>query len=271
MCPTCWTCGSPVINLERLPTTGRCVVVANHPTGIADGIAVYDAIRPRRADIVFFANSDALRVSPRLGETVIPVEWVPDKRTRDRRPACHLAGMTKDAFEAERPVVCSPPGGWPAGADGVLTDPEWMHPTAAVAGDANTTRRSSRSMSPAPDSSLFHLLRPVSQELRDVTLFHELLNKTGRRFRLWSASRSRPTASISTRRSRARRSRPITERVLPVSARRALRMTPPATGSISTTTPTTRLGEAIAPLLDRRSGLPDGPWGHGQVDAGARR
>ncbi len=55
------------LNLDRLPATGRCIIVANHPTGIADGIAVYDAIRKRRADAIYFANADALRVSPRSG------------------------------------------------------------------------------------------------------------------------------------------------------------------------------------------------------------
>ena len=39
-----------VMNPDRIPATGRCVVVANHPTGIADGIAVFDAIRARRPD-----------------------------------------------------------------------------------------------------------------------------------------------------------------------------------------------------------------------------
>ena len=32
-------------NLDRLPATGRCIVVCNHPTGIADGVAVFDAIK----------------------------------------------------------------------------------------------------------------------------------------------------------------------------------------------------------------------------------
>ena len=68
------------VHLDRLPATGRSLVVCNHPTGIADGVAVYDAIRRRRPDAIFFANADAIRVSPRLAETIIPVEWVHDKR-----------------------------------------------------------------------------------------------------------------------------------------------------------------------------------------------
>ena len=35
-----------------------------------------------------------------------------------------------------------------------------------------------------PSSRLFHLFDKVSQELRDITLFHELLNKKGRAFDL---------------------------------------------------------------------------------------
>jgi putative hemolysin len=35
-----------------------------------------------------------------------------------------------------------------------------------------------------PSSTLFHLFDRVSQELRDITLFHELLNKQGDKFHL---------------------------------------------------------------------------------------
>ena len=35
-----------------------------------------------------------------------------------------------------------------------------------------------------PDSVWFHLFNRFSQELRDITLFHELLNKAGKRFDL---------------------------------------------------------------------------------------
>ncbi|MBW8733681.1 MAG: acyltransferase, partial [Asticcacaulis sp.] len=35
-----------------------------------------------------------------------------------------------------------------------------------------------------PNSFWFHTFHKVSQELRDITLFHELLNKQGKLFRL---------------------------------------------------------------------------------------
>ncbi|RZJ17700.1 MAG: acyltransferase [Brevundimonas sp.] len=169
------------LNPERIPASGRCIVVANHPTGIADGIAVHDAIRARRGDAIYFANADALRVSPRLGEAVIPVEWVVDKRTRDKTRATLQAA--KEAFEAERCVVMFPAGRLArVGKDGALIDPEWA-PTAA-----SLARKYDAPVVPVhvtgPTSRLFHLFDKFSQELRDVTLFHELLNKKGRAFQL---------------------------------------------------------------------------------------
>ncbi len=165
-------------NLDRLPASGRCVVVCNHPTGIADGVAVYDAIKQRRGDAIFFANADALRVSARLGETVIPVEWVQEKRTREKTRA--TLNAAKEAFEAERCVVMFPAGRLAREKNGVLTDPEWA-PTAA-----SLARKYGAPVVPmhvtGPYSRLFHLFDRFSQELRDVTLFHELLNKAGKPF-----------------------------------------------------------------------------------------
>lgn len=169
------------MNLERLPATGRCVVVCNHPTGIADGMAVFDAIKARRPDTIFFANADALRVSPRLAEVLIPVEWVIDKRTREKTRATLEAARA--AFEAERCIVMFPAGRLArAGPGGSLTDPEWA-PTAA-----SMARKYGAPIVPihvtGPTSRLFHLFNRVSPELRDITLFHELLNKRKKPFRL---------------------------------------------------------------------------------------
>ena len=169
------------LNLDRVPATGRCVIVCNHPTGIADGVAVYDAIKKRRSDAIFFANADALRVSPRLNEIVIPVEWVVEKRTREKTRA--TLDAARAAFEGERCVVMFPAGRLArVGKDGSLTDPEWASTAVSMA------RKYAAPVVPihvaGPTSRLFHLFNRVSEELRDITLFHELLNKRKKAFQL---------------------------------------------------------------------------------------
>src|SRR3974390_2211851 len=94
--------------LERLPRAGRVVLIANHPTGVADGIAVYDVVKLIRPDVMFYANSDAHRIAPRFDEVLIPVEWVEEKRTRERTRL--TLSMTRATMEAERALGIFPAG-----------------------------------------------------------------------------------------------------------------------------------------------------------------
>lgn len=166
--------------LEHIPRDGRLVVVCNHPTGIADGIAVYDVLKAIRPDLCFYANSDAHRVAPGFLDVLIPVEWVEAKRTRERTRL--TLQLTKEALEAERCLVIFPSGRLARRRGGVLADPPWAPTAVSVA------RRQEAPVVPihvaGPWSTLFHFFDRFSPELRDVTLFHELLNKEGRRFTL---------------------------------------------------------------------------------------
>lgn len=170
-----------VRGLERIPEAGRLVIVANHPTGIADGVAAWDALRGRRPDLCFYANADAHRVVPGFSDVLIPVEWVEAKRTRERTRT--TLQMTREAMEAGRALAIFPAGRLARrGADSRLSDPPWMSSALSIA------RRYDAPVAPVhvtgPYSTLFHAFDRVSQELRDVTLFHELLNKRGGRFTL---------------------------------------------------------------------------------------
>lgn len=167
--------------LEHVPTSGRLVVVCNHPTGIADGLAVYDVLKTVRPDLVFYANADAHRVSSRLDEILIPVEWVEAKRTRERMKL--TLQMTREALEADRCLVIFPAGRISrVQPGGELADPIWAASAVSLA------RKYAAPILPihvaGPWSMLFHLFHRMSQELRDITLFHELLNKQGRKFSL---------------------------------------------------------------------------------------
>lgn len=169
-----------VWGLERVPRAGRLIAVCNHPTGIADGVAVFDALRAVRPDLVFYANADATRVARGLADVLIPVEWREDRRTR--ADARRTLALTRQAMEAERLLVVFPAGRLARRRRGVLTDLPWASSAFSVA------RRYEASVLPmhlsGPPSNLFHFFDRFSGELRDVTLFHELLNKRGGTFRL---------------------------------------------------------------------------------------
>jgi putative hemolysin len=169
-----------VSGLERMPKDGAFIILANHPTGITDGIALYDTVKHARPDILFYANSDAERVCPRFRETLIPVEWALAKRTRERTRV--TLKMTDEAFAAHRPLAIFAAGRLARMRNGVLRDPEWM-PTAA-----SLARKYELPILPVhmsgPFSFWFHTFAQFSAELRDITLFHELLNKQGKTYKL---------------------------------------------------------------------------------------
>jgi putative hemolysin len=164
--------------LERIPRDGPVILISNHPTGIADGFALDDVVRPIRPDLVFYANADALRVAPRLGDSIIPVEWVEAKRTREKMKLTLTA--TRAALEAGRALAIFPAGRLARIERGVLTDEPWAPTPLSLA------RRYDAPIIPihmtGPNSTLFHLFDRVYHELRDITLFHEMLNKQGGRF-----------------------------------------------------------------------------------------
>jgi putative hemolysin len=165
--------------LEHVPPSGRVIVASVHPTGIADGIAMHDALSRVRQDVVFFANRDAIRVSPGFSDLLIPVEWVAEKRTRQRSRETLIE--TKKAFDAERCIVLFPSGRLAMmGEDKALVEREWMTSVAIFA------RKYECAVVPAHitarNSALYYWFWKVNTELRDITLFNELLNKKRKRF-----------------------------------------------------------------------------------------
>ena len=149
------------------------MVIANHPTGIADGIVLYGALSKVRPDLFIFANADALRVLPQLEEVIAPVEWRPERRThRQNRETMDYA---RRAFEAGRMAVLFP--------SGRLAKRRWwsLHERPWMASGAMMARRFNLPVVPlhitARNSALFYLFDRIHPTLRDITLFHEVLNK----------------------------------------------------------------------------------------------
>ncbi|HEY5107162.1 MAG TPA: 1-acyl-sn-glycerol-3-phosphate acyltransferase [Caulobacteraceae bacterium] len=198
--------------LDRVPARGRLIAVCNHPTGIADGVAVYEALKAARPELMFYANSDAHRVAPRLSEVLIPVEWVEEKRTRERTRL--TLSMTRETMEAERALVVFPAGRLARKTPGGgASDPPWASSAFSVARKYEADILPMHLAGPWP--ALFHFFHDFSTELRDMTLFHELLNKRGKTFFLTIGHPVAPGALPLDAVEAAQAMRGYVERVLP--------------------------------------------------------
>ena len=169
-----------VTGLEHLPKKGPALVVANHPTGIADGIVLFRALAKVRPDLFFFANADAIRVLPQLAELIAPVEWRPEKRSHKQNR--ETMDYARTAFAAGRMAVLFP--------SGRLAKRRWwsLHERPWLASGAMMARKFNLPVVPlhirARNSALFYLFDRIHPTLRDITLFHEVLNKTRQPYRL---------------------------------------------------------------------------------------
>jgi putative hemolysin len=170
-----------VTGLGHVPAAGPALIVANHPTGIADGLVLWRLLARRRPDAFFFANADVLRVLPQLDTVIAPVEWRAEKKTRARTRA--TLAYARDALVAERRLGVIFPSGRLAKRRGLrLEERPWMTSAATLA------RKFDLDVVPvhlgARNSALYYGFDALHPTLRDITLFHETLNKAGTPYRV---------------------------------------------------------------------------------------
>ena len=159
--------------LSQIPAHGPALIVANHPTGIADGIILNGLIAAARPDAYFFANRDILRVFPQMETMIAPVEWRKEQRSHAKTRET-MAYVRKATDEGRLGVIF--PSGRLAKRRGLrLYERPWMASAAMLA------RKFDLPVIPvniqARNSALFYLFDFIHPTLRDITLFHETLNK----------------------------------------------------------------------------------------------
>ncbi|NNE88385.1 MAG: glycerol acyltransferase [Silicimonas sp.] len=169
-----------VTGLENIPRQGPALIVANHPTGIADGIMLHHALWPIRPDMFVYANSDILRIMPQFESLIAPVEWQEHKRSRAKTR--ETMEFTRSAIGAGRIGVIFPSGRLAKRRGLNLEERPWMASAAMIA------RKYDLPVIPlnirARNSALFYLFDLLHPTLRDITLFYETLNKDRQPYRI---------------------------------------------------------------------------------------
>ncbi len=169
-----------VEGIENLPATGPALIVANHPTGIADGIVLHAVVSAVRDDLFIYANHDMIRVLPQTEELIAPVEWRLEKRSHAKTKA--TMDYTRAALGQGRIGLIFPSGRLAKRRGLTLHERPWMASAVMIA------RKFGAPVIPvhirARNSALFYLLDAIHPTLRDVTLFNEVLNKAGHTYRI---------------------------------------------------------------------------------------
>ena len=162
-------------DLERIPAEGPAVVVANHPYGGIEGIALADLLMQRRTDVKVLTNEILCQI-PELKELFIGV----DVLSKNARKKNIKAIAEAQQWVADGHLLLMFPAGEVSSYNTNLkqiTDPIWRSTAARIARKANA--RVTPVFVEGRNGWLFQALGMIHPRLRTVRLIRELINKKG--------------------------------------------------------------------------------------------
>lgn len=161
--------------LERVPAEGPAVVVANHPYGGIEGVALADLLMQRRKDVKVLTNEILCQISE-LKELFIGVD-VLSKNVRQKNKK---AVAEAQQWVADGHLLLMFPAGEVSSYNAHLrqvTDPTWRSTAARIA--RNAKARVTPVFVEGRNGWLFQALGMIHPRLRTVRLIRELINKKG--------------------------------------------------------------------------------------------
>ena len=180
--------------VDDIPAQGPVVVVANHPYGILDGLALSLILSRRRGRFKVMANDVFLR-APELADVVLPVSFEDGRAARGANLAMRRAALD---WLAQGGAIGVFPGGTvstPRRPFGQARDPAWRSFTAKL------IRASGATVVPVhfegANSRLFQLASHLHANLRLGLLIREFRARTDGPVR-FSVGRPIPPAEIAT-------------------------------------------------------------------------
>ncbi len=157
--------------LTRIPTYGRTVIIANHPLGALDAMALLHLLKNVRKDIKIVANS-FLSQFDNLRDILIPVDNINGKMDKETVKNIY------DALKAEQAVIIFPSGEVSRAKPNGIKDTPWKSGFLKIA---------SKMQAPilpiyirAKNSNNFYLLSMLNRSLATATLPHEMFKAKGK-------------------------------------------------------------------------------------------
>lgn len=174
----------------NIPATGRVVIIANHPIGSLDGLAILRLISEVRSDVKIVAN-DMLSHFSGLDDLIIPLDNMTGGSAR------RSYKKVLEALEKEQAIIVFPAGEVSRAHPTGIKDCQWRP------GFLNFARRSKSPILPvfigAKNSFLFYSASMIFKPLGTALLAHEMFNKQSRtiKFRVGKLIRHQSLSSES--------------------------------------------------------------------------
>ena len=92
-----------VTNLSNVPSSGPIILAGNHPTGLTDGIVMFDVLKKQRPDYTLYANSDMIKIAKGFQDIIIPVDWNHQNKTSEKSRM--ILKLTKETLNNNKALL----------------------------------------------------------------------------------------------------------------------------------------------------------------------
>nr|WP_234471810.1 GNAT family N-acyltransferase [Erwinia sp. S43] len=162
-------------DLEQIPSQGPVVIVANHPLGTLDGLALLHAVSQVRRDVKIVTNR-LLNCLESLSSLMVPVDNMGNRTSRQQ------VALMQDQLESQGVLIFFPAGEVSRFGSKGVKDGKWSH---------GFLRLAARYRAPivpihvsGRNSALFYLTSKIYQPLSMLLLVKEMFGNRGERLKL---------------------------------------------------------------------------------------
>ena len=161
-------------SLNRIPSEGRLMIVANHPIGSLDGLALLKMVRSVRSDVRIVANDLLNNIEP-LQSLFLGIDSMSNKNTTKISHKAQLKAIMQ-ALEHEEAVIIFPSGEVSRIRPNGVRDGKWK------TGFLKLAKKAEAPITPiyvdARNSALFYSLSTLYKPLGTMMLVQEMFNKS---------------------------------------------------------------------------------------------
>jgi len=181
-----------VKDINNVPKSGPIILAGNHPTGLTDGIVMFDVLKDHRPDYTLYANSDMIKIAKGFQDIIIPVDW--NEKNKSSEKSRMILKSTKDALLGNKALLVFPSSRLSKRKGAYLYERPWLTTIIKLSKKYNAPIVPFHMT--GSNSLLFYFLEIVNTELKDVSLFRELFNKKKFNYKIKFGEKIHPSSLV---------------------------------------------------------------------------